>query len=444
MPITEHDSYKLSRFLISSDPLTNPVTESQYRLLYSTRSNSVFIANESTWKQLYSGHIDRLPEDFIRQLYDRKIITDEGENELDSILQENEDSVLNMEELYEVIQPTALCQMGCHYCGQTHSNRLLSQDDQEAVLKRIRNKLQAGSYRSLRIGWFGSEPLAGLAVIRTLSPKLIQLAAEFGCTYGAKIVTNGLSLNKDTALELEKSHKVDSVEITLDGTEEFHDRRRILKTGKSTFKKIFDNLLSIASSAEISFRIIIRCNVDQDNIEGVSPLIELLAEHNLQRRLSFYPVSVYSWGNDAHLKSIPPESYGQQELAWFRQMTELGFEIGLMPQRRPIVCMAVHKDSELIDAYGNVFNCTEVSYVPAYGEPNKYSIGTVSTPAASASRPFEDFNKKVRSGEFQCYQCPMLPVCGGGCPKQWGEGLVPCPSAKFNIKGRLKMLFEAL
>ena len=29
--------------------------------------------------------------------------------------------------------------------------------------------------------------------------------------------------------------------------------------------------------------------------------------------------------------------------------------------------------------------------------------------------------------------CNILPVCGGGCPKSWKEGFIPCPAFKNNI-----------
>jgi uncharacterized protein len=34
----------------------------------------------------------------------------------------------------------------------------------------------------------------------------------------------------------------------------------------------------------------------------------------------------------------------------------------------------------------------------------------------------------------------FLPVCGGSCPKHWGEGDPPCPSYKFNIQQRLDLV----
>ena len=39
--------------------------------------------------------------------------------------------------------------------------------------------------------------------------------------------------------------------------------------------------------------------------------------------------------------------------------------------------------------------------------------------------------------KYDCWTCPMLPTCGGACPKEWSEGRIPCPPTKFNIKERM-------
>jgi hypothetical protein len=44
---------------------------------------------------------------------------------------------------------------------------------------------------------------------------------------------------------------------------------------------------------------------------------------------------------------------------------------------------------------------------------------------------------QVEAGAFGCSRCPLLPVCGGACPKEWIEGRAPCPSSKRNIAQRL-------
>jgi uncharacterized protein len=126
-------------------------------------------------------------------------------------------------------------------------------------------------------------------------------------------------------------------------------------------------------------------------------------------------------------------------------MAKLGFNVGLIPKRNKVVCMAVQPDSALVDAYGNLFNCTEVSYVPTYEietdsseKRNRYAIGDLRRGEDPKQREvLSSFYDKVETGEYPCHSCNMLPTCGGACPKQWLEGIKPCPPAKYNIKERL-------
>jgi len=195
---------------------------------------------------------------------------------------------------------------------------------------------------------------------------------------------------------------------------------------------------------ELGCGISIRCNVDERNFEGVSPLISLLAEHSLQDKIQyFYPVGVYSWGgNDAHRKSLTKEEYAAKEIDWFIEMIDAGFIPGLMPNRKKQICIVVSKESEMYDAYGNIFNCTEVSYTDHYkGTP--YVLGNLSKNEEdfSSARPLSDWNQTLLQDKFPCHSCKMLPVCGGGCPKSWYEDMRACPSAKFNIKERLALAY---
>ncbi|MEO1961974.1 MAG: SPASM domain-containing protein, partial [Paracoccus sp. (in: a-proteobacteria)] len=111
----------------------------------------------------------------------------------------------------------------------------------------------------------------------------------------------------------------------------------------------------------------------------------------------------------------------------------------LVPKRQPVVCLAVQPDAALVDAHGTLFNCTEVSYVPSYGTPNRFAIGDLTTGERQAEVRdiLGSFNDQVEAGAFGCSRCPLLPVCGGACPKEWIEGRAPCPSSKRNIAQRL-------
>jgi uncharacterized protein len=175
----------------------------------------------------------------------------------------------------------------------------------------------------------------------------------------------------------------------------------------------------------------------------------MLAQEGLATSLSFYTSPVYAWGNNAHETALSKEEYAQLETEWLAQQLRLGFNVGLIPPRRRIVCMSVHKEAEVLDAYGTTYNCTEVPYVPAYGQPNIYEINVPvssikihSPPKDMPASKLNTFNDQILAGEQQqCAKCAMLPVCGGQCPKSWVEKLEPCPSAKLNIRDRLNILF---
>jgi uncharacterized protein len=280
-----------------------------------------------------------------------------------------------------------------------------------------------------------------LSAMRRLTRGLKEVAQSSGCEYSAKLVTNGIMLSHDLATELIASHAVQLIEVTLDGTSTAHDLRRSRKDGKPTFNRIFSNVENLAKRTDVSVKISVRCNVDRRNFGDVLPLINLLASSGLQRRIHFYIAPVHSWGNEAHKLALTQNEFADFELECFVQMAKHGFNFGLVLARKPIVCMAVKPHASLVDAYGSVFDCTEVSYVPAYGVPNRYELGTIFNGENRTRSSLGQFNSRVSRGELPCSTCNLLPVCGGSCPKLWEEGHVACPSAKQNAEERLLLSY---
>lgn len=433
--------FKLSRYVVTSDAMRRVGTESAERVLFCTRSGAVCEVGEAIWQLLEAGRCDELPERLTAALAEAKILVDADEDELKAVVEENRDAIADYDVLYEVVQPTAWCQLGCGYCGQTHAKRKLSTADQQSFIERTVRKLSSGRYRELAIGWFGAEPLLGLSVIRELTPRLIEVAARHGCAYSAKIVTNGAALSVDIARELVEQHRVTAAEVTIDGLGALHDAKRPTKAGQPTFERIFDNVRAVVA-ADAGLAITIRCNVDKANAEGVPHLIEALADAGLLDRIEFYTSPVYAWGNEADKVALEPADYATRELEWLALRIRLGFPAALIPGRRKIVCLSVQRDSEVVDATGARFNCTEVPYVPAYGEPNLFAYEPGSSAAASPAGKLRHFNDRLLEDELPgCKACSMLPVCGGQCPKAWLEGTAPCPPPKYNIRQRLNVLY---
>jgi uncharacterized protein len=432
----------LSRYTIASDPIGHREVGTRRRVLLSTRVNEPVTVSEAVWIALCRDRCSLLPADVIRALTAGGILVDRSEDELAAILDENADAIAQDDELRHVIQPSAACQLGCGYCGQVHVARHMSVQHQDMLVERLSRRLRSGRYTSLNVCWFGAEPLLGLGAMRRLSPRLARLASEHSAIYSSRIVTNGMRLTAAIASELQEVHHVRAAEVTLDGPEYVHDERRPTKSGGVSFGRILRNLIEIAAESEVTMELSLRCNVDHGNADSVSELIELLAEHGLHRRVSLSFAPVYSWGNDAHLGALSVEEFGAREIEWFAQMHNHGFRLDILPSRKPIVCLAVRREGELTDATGTVFNCTELSYVPAYGNPNDHAIGTLGSDRPEALAPFRGFNEEMIAGDHvPCRSCAVLPACGGACPKQWHEGNVPCPSIKANLSERLTLWY---
>jgi uncharacterized protein len=435
---------KQSYYTIFSDYL-NQKRES---ILFCTRTGDSLVLSKTIRKQIEEEDFDNIPKDILSKLLLSQAVVPEDAHELQRIIIENKEEIDDNTVLYEVIQPSAMCQLGCYYCGQQHTKTSFAKEHYATLLERIRLKAQQKNYTRLAIGWFGGEPLMALQQIRELTPLFQEIADEFGMTYEGKIVTNGLSLKENIFIELVTKLAITEIEVTLDGTAEYHDSHRYTKEGGKSFDYIFNNLLSILNRPdflELGCGVSLRCNVDKKNWEGVTPLIKLLAEHKLYEKLSyFYPIGVYSWGgNDAHNDSLTKEEFSNKEIDWMIEMFEAGFTPSILPNRVKQVCMAVSPVSEMYDPYGNIFNCTEVSLTNVY-EDTPYSLGNLkdNPPAHNkVFRPLSDWNDTLLTDKFPCHTCKMLPVCGGGCPKSWHEDMRACPTAKFNIKDRLALAY---
>ena len=429
--------FKLSKYLIQTDQTERSGTS----VLLSTRTAKAVILKKALSEKIRREDWSSLTLDEFDFFKELEIIVPELEDELATMLARSHEAIANVKNLYHVIQPTSVCQLGCGYCGQTHQKGHLNAEHSDKLLLRLRDKLEKKQFNQVSISWFGSEPLTGYPQIQYLAPKLIALAEEYQCQYASNMVTNGLNLSEKIYFDLAKNLGVTSIEVTLDGTAEYHDNRRYTKQGKPTFNQILKNIVSIVNNPDYDRKqcpISIRCNVDKHNEESVIPLINLLAEYRLQTKIShFYAAPVHSWGNDAHLQSLEKQAFANKEIEWFRHLLELGFTLpALLPQLTPIVCLSVVPNNEVIDAFGNVFDCTETPYVDRYNGTN-YIQGNLSDNTIDGERPLLSFYDQVAKEAYDCHTCVMLPVCGGGCPKSWVEGIPACPTNKFNIKEKL-------
>lgn len=347
------------------------------------------------------------------------------------------------------VAPTMACNFGCDYCfqGADKPSEKMSLLVQDVFMKYLEQKLE--TVKHLHIAWYGGEPLLGIDIIDSLSVRILALCKEKGVRYSGFIVTNGYSLNRETAQRLVRLG-VDTCQVTLDGPKESHDQRRALLSGRETYERIVSNMRSWIEDVKLS--VSIRVNIDERNVDGIRRLVDDLETRGFGRRRNF---AIYF----APVEAITDVCHGCSDVALNKRHyanleTELyryAFDRGLCPLPRPPVhlghCQAIRPNGLLLLPNGDLHKCWDTVH------DKGHRVGTIYAHSQVAENP--RYQSWVSWSPFKnstCRGCKILPNCAGACAHKFvnrdvtkGEaGSLPCPSWKFGIGERLLLRAEKM
>ncbi len=157
--------------------------------------------------------------------------------------------------LHLILLPTEQCNFRCVYCYEDFSIGRMSFTTIQGVKRFIDRRMK--DLRLLHVSWFGGEPLLARPVIEEISSHILKSAAERdGLDYGGDITTNGYLLNSSTVQRL-SGLGISFYQISLDGPEFLHDRTRVRRNGKGSFRQIWKNLIAIRDS-KININVVLR------------------------------------------------------------------------------------------------------------------------------------------------------------------------------------------
>jgi uncharacterized protein len=261
----------LTRYHVSQNIFDQNKNEN-ISLLFNSQNGEMVAIDQQDYQKITQRKFSDMSDSTFQFLKEKKFLTNKNPiEELDIVISENEKAMNSEETLYIIIQPTEYCQLGCGYCGQSHSKK--SMTDPYRVIEFIKGKIVEHHPKKLLIGWFGSEPLSGLSTLLLISSQLKKYCKNNKIDFNSKIVTNGLALTPKVAKLLEEEASCTFAEVTLDGSGPYHNQRRHLKSGAPSFDIIYNNIKEILTRDDNNFQISIRCNTDATNKEGVDELI---------------------------------------------------------------------------------------------------------------------------------------------------------------------------
>lgn len=437
---------KVSRYLVVSDGVYEDDGGVRVQMIYATRTAKLSFVVPAVADALRRGDVGAVPPSLVPGFRDAQVLVPDGQDELESVLVRNKTAWRDRSTVAFILLPTSYCNMGCTYCGQEHVRGGLSADHRDRVTARVLRAIRLETTRHVKVDWFGSEPMMGYAVLRSLATKFVAAAADHGATYSSTMVTNGSLLTERNLDVLIRQCGLGQFDITLDGPPEVHDVHRPLKSGKGSFDRIVRTVGAAVRNPDyehVGFDF--RTNVDINNCDTIDRYIDIMAEAGFARpNVTFTLARVRPWGNDVSAIELGREEFAERELGWVRRMQAYGLGVPVLPTvAKKITCPAVRSSGELISGTGNIFSCTDHPLVPDAEQNNALAhIGQDNLPLFRPEGEFDGWDDDIRAGVSGCRHCVFLPTCGGECPKAWHEGNPPCPSYKLNHQGRFDILAE--
>jgi uncharacterized protein len=298
-----------------------------------------------------------------------------------------------------VITPTFHCNYNCIYCYESSRHSIYMYDETENNIVDIVKQMDLDFFH---ITWFGGEPLMNFKRIKSLTEKIFAL----GVNYNADIITNGYLLDEEKLSQFELLH-INSIQLTIDGIKDEHDKRRPHISGNSSFDKIIENLDNFFSK-DRSIQVNIRVNDDKNNENQFLPLYTFLKKK--YPKINVAPAFVFI--KDKNCVSYSDcMNTGLEKLNFKMGMAKkMNMPIQVYPYSRPSECIARHAISFVIGANGDMYKCYD-----NIGDKEK-SIGNIN----SKEFDFTLYSRWIMGADpltdKKCLDCKLLPLCHGACP----------------------------
>lgn len=355
---------------------------------------------------------------------DQNYYSEENTNEFENLINYNNSLRKNCDFLCITLVLTKACNFVCPYCFEDKNNNTeFSKEAIPFLLKYIQEYyFRHPQLKHLVIFWFGGEPTLKIDLMLEISRKLLYLCESLDINYTSRIITNGYLIDRLEPF-IKELHLTD-IQITIDGLGNFHDSRRKLKSGKGTFDVIIKNICQLKEKLNL----IIRVNVDKENIDNLIQIYKYIINLNLYRDIDLYfqPMMVDDYGGSSECycyKGIYDENF-------IRKFNNLKLEMNTIEEIKFIksFCNIDFPGTIVIDNRGLIFRCW------AAIENKNLAIGNI-------SNKVEDILLKTEYSPFilkneKCSDCTYFPICMGGCKYQHFSDTL-CKFKIYNIEQKI-------
>ena len=392
--------------------------------MYNTLTKAVLAVDEELRQCLQENKLDIDPT-LLNPLKKYGIITEDETDELKIHRLRHNQLKYNTNRSSFLVFTTYSCNLKCPYCYEgvvvspESSSAYMGPETTSQVVTFMKNQTLLNRSSTVGIGLYGGEPLLNLDCCETLLTCMGQWCSENHLIFYATCTTNGTLLDKAYP---RIGKYLSSVHVTLDGSQVYHDKKRIRKDGSPTYTDILNNLELLRTTKE---HLSIRLTVDEENRHSIEEVLTDLESIGLKGRPHFhiyfaqvvpqnacltFPTDdkYYTVTRDS-IMYLPPLMKMAQEKGWGDHLAfDIGQEHTLVPSNI-MSCDYVKHGMYSLDPLGDIYMC------PASAGDTQYCIGKIHKGIPEWNAAYYNIITRDPSLIDLCAACEYLPACGGGC-----------------------------
>lgn len=403
---------KTSRYNISTE---NP--ETGETILFNTLYGGMVVVrpeNKNNVITILEDPYAALTNDSLTQLRDElsrlKFLVDSDTEEIEILVKRKSAGIKDKNRLDVILMPNLNCNFACPYCYESHDPaKMMTEEVRKGVIKWLGKNIP--SHKVLLLNWFGGEPFLSPDDIFSITAFVKDKCKEHNVHLLTNITTNGYLLTAGIIQKLILMEMF-SYQITVDGPPETHNKTRILKSGKGSFERVYDNILALVR-ANNSVRISLRVNYNHNNIYAIPKLLHIFPQDiRSQLRVVFEPI--FGEQELCATKNMECDEISRAITGYYDLAESLGYDIRLggIGVGKLFYCYAERENQYIVDYKGDVFKCSVTDFssskrVGAIDDEGDFIRDEANWAEWFGLSPFDP----------NCQDCAFLPLCMGGCRK---------------------------
>lgn len=374
------------------------------------------------------GEYEKLRNDLIFGGY----LVDEDFDEIQHLKMMNFKERFDTSSVAFTIMPAMECNFDCVYCYETKKGPFM---DEKTALKIAQTVAgTASGKKNVHVSWFGGEPLLKFDTIKFVNEYVKSSCEREKTRFTSSVSTNGYLLDGEKAGQFDELG-ITGIQITMDGTPDYHNKYRPLKGGGPTFDKIHSNVKNLLGATE-RVTVNLRVNVGPDNYGSVSSLMDMLGDLP-KERISIYFRWIFGSDKAADFYSKVREFQGKRPYeklsGFYFEAVEKGFRVILPILGKNVYCEYDKISSVLVGPEGELHRCTVFNEDP---------IGNLAQDGPRYdSVKYEKWHKPIAFEDEDCLKCKLLPLCWGGCRLAKMNGGKGCPEEVTDMEGFARLWY---